>query len=137
VLLPAVSQAAQYQLTESGLSRLKNIFQQLQRQNNNQLLGGISIKNKKRLLFLILAIAVFTFTNFGLVDAAPKRIGVIAFENASTVEDAAFGRGMADMLVSELTQNRNFIVVERSQLERVLREQFRGATMASEMGNAM
>lgn len=61
-------------------------------------------------------------------DAAKKRIGVVSFYNASQVSDYAMGRGMSDILIAELVQNKNYEVVERDRLDAILKEQVRGAS---------
>lgn len=102
------------------------------------------MKQKKNgLSCLILAILAVTFVFPGLVDAAPKRLGVGAFENASQVRDSAFGSGMADMLITEFMQNKNIEMVERTRLDRLLEESGRcmtgicDASTAAEIGKTI
>nr|WP_092074283.1 FlgO family outer membrane protein [Dendrosporobacter quercicolus]NSL49187.1 hypothetical protein [Dendrosporobacter quercicolus DSM 1736]SDM86986.1 Curli production assembly/transport component CsgG [Dendrosporobacter quercicolus] len=61
-------------------------------------------------------------------EAAKKRIGVVSFENASQVSDYTMGRGISDILIAELVQNKNYEVVERNRLDALLKEQVRGAS---------
>ena len=79
------------------------------------------MKQKKKSLFcLVLAVLAVAFAFSGTADASSKkRIGVVAFENASQVRDEAFGGGMADMLIYELIRNRNYDLIERSQMAKL------------------
>jgi curli biogenesis system outer membrane secretion channel CsgG len=61
--------------------------------------------------------------NASSFSAEKKRIGVVPFENKSQIRDAGLGESMADMLVTELIQNRNYELIERIQLESLLKEQ--------------
>lgn len=56
-------------------------------------------------------------------QAEKKRFGVVTFENKSTLRDSGFGQRMADLLTTELMQNRNYELIERGQLESLLKEQ--------------
>lgn len=55
--------------------------------------------------------------------AVPPRVAVAAFENRSSFEGQwNLGSGMADLLVSELVASRNFVVLERGNLDTVVDE---------------
>jgi curli biogenesis system outer membrane secretion channel CsgG len=68
-------------------------------------------------------------------DGGKKRIGVATFENTSEFE--GLGNRMADMLVSGLMQNRNYELIERAQLSKVLEEQGLGMTGLLEPSEAV
>lgn len=56
-------------------------------------------------------------------DAVPPRVAVASFENRSSFEGQwNLGPGMADLLVSELVDSRNFVVLERGSLDKVVDE---------------
>ncbi len=56
-------------------------------------------------------------------DAVPPRVAVASFENRSSFEGQwKLGLGMADLLVSELVDSRNFVVLERGSLDKVVDE---------------
>jgi len=56
-------------------------------------------------------------------DAVPPRVAVASFENRSGFEGQwKLGPGMADLLVSELVASRNFVVLERGNLDTVVDE---------------
>ncbi len=56
-------------------------------------------------------------------DAVPPRVAVASFENRSSFEGQwSLGAGMADLLVSELVDSRNFVVLERGSLDKVVDE---------------
>jgi len=56
-------------------------------------------------------------------DAVPPRVAVASFENRSSFEGQwKLGPGMADLLVSELVASRNFVVLERGSLDKVVDE---------------
>jgi len=56
-------------------------------------------------------------------DAVPPRVAVPSFENRSSFEGQwKLGPGMADLLVSELVASRNFVVLERGSLDKVVDE---------------
>ena len=67
-------------------------------------------------------------------EGGKKRIGVAAFENHNQAL-AALGGRMADMLVSGLVQNRNYELIERSQLNKVMEEQGLGMTGVLDQSN--
>jgi len=56
-------------------------------------------------------------------NAVPPRVAVASFENRSSFEGQwKLGPGMADLLVSELVDSRNFVVLERGSLDKVVDE---------------
>ncbi len=56
-------------------------------------------------------------------DAVPARVAVASFDNRSSFEGQwKLGPGMADLLVSELVASRNFVVLERGNLDTVVDE---------------
>lgn len=56
-------------------------------------------------------------------DMVPPRVAVATFENRTGFEGQwKLGPGMADLLVAELVASRNFVVLERGQLDRVVDE---------------
>ena len=56
-------------------------------------------------------------------NAVPPRVAVASFENRSSFEGQwSLGAGMADLLVSELVDSRNFVVLERGSLDKVVDE---------------
>lgn len=56
-------------------------------------------------------------------DAVPPRVAVASFDNRSSFEGQwKLGPGMADLLVSELVDSRNFVVLERGSLDKVVDE---------------
>lgn len=52
-----------------------------------------------------------------------KRIAVMDFENLSNFGDKKMGSAFADMLVSQLSRSDRFVLIERSQLEKIMQEQ--------------
>jgi len=63
------------------------------------------------------------------------RMGVPTFANNSSVRDVIYGERYADMLVSELMQNRNYELVERNRLNKVIEEQGLGQTGILDQSN--
>ncbi len=55
-----------------------------------------------------------------------KRIAIFDFENVTKKPNSKIGGAVADMLITQLIRSERFIVVERSQIERVLGEQALG-----------
>src|SRR5437016_8839108 len=83
---------------------------------------------KRAISLLALAAAVVP----ALVAQAPKRrVAVLDFDYATVHEygldqcghDEDIGKGIADMLVTDLVRNGAYSVIERKQLDRVLQEQ--------------
>jgi len=61
-------------------------------------------------------------------QSGKKRMGVPAFANSSSTKDGDYGERFADMLLSELIQNRNYELIERTMIAKVLAEQRLGMT---------
>ncbi len=61
------------------------------------------------------------------LSALKKRIAVISFEDRSGYGHN-IGRGVADMLVTSLVESDKFIVIERAELDEILKEQGLGQT---------
>lgn len=84
----------------------------------------------KRLL-LTICLAGFAVPALAQAPAAKKRIAVLDFDYATVHayvtdiwgSDVDIGKGIADMLVTQLVRNGTYSVVERKQLDRILREQ--------------
>ncbi|OQX87046.1 hypothetical protein B6D60_04815 [candidate division KSB1 bacterium 4484_87] len=55
-----------------------------------------------------------------------KRVAVLDFENVSGFGTEKFGSAIADMLVSRLARSGRFILIERSSIQQILREQALG-----------
>ena len=51
------------------------------------------------------------------------RIGVVPFQNSSTLRDAAMSGRLAEFLTAELMQNRNYELIERNRIDTIAREQ--------------
>jgi len=64
-----------------------------------------------------------------------KRIGVTAFENSSQLREGGLGERMADILATELVRNRNYEVIERARLNKVMEEQALGMTGVLDQSN--
>lgn len=84
------------------------------------------MEKKKIGLFLVglflFSCLVGVFTPTPALAGPKKRIGVVDFENASQVSDRAMGRGISDILVNELVQNKSYQVIERAQLDQIIGE---------------
>ena len=63
---------------------------------------------------------------FALYDGLKKRIAVLDFENHSSFGDQRIGSAFSDMLISQLARSGRFILVERSEMEQILKEQVLG-----------
>ncbi|MDR3349458.1 MAG: hypothetical protein LBO03_07640 [Acidaminococcales bacterium] len=60
--------------------------------------------------------------------AAKKRIAVLPFKNESQMHDSFFGNGLDDHLNAGLFQTKTYEIIDRSNLDAVLKEQRLGAT---------
>lgn len=97
------------------------------------------MKNQQRKALLLITV-LFAFTCFfGILspaaEAAKKKIGVTKFDANFTVNlprggHYDIGTGATDMLINELVKNKNYEVMERTQLAQVMQEQRLGATGA-------
>lgn len=93
--------------------------------NCKRRVGGRRRKMMKKGLFLLAGLFL-TASAFSAVDMAygqKKKVGVLNFENSSTKKGEDIGRGISDMLVTSLVKSGKYDVVERSSLEKVLKEQ--------------
>ncbi len=85
--------------------------------------------NKSVLILSIFLLSMFNYDSnaqeeANLASMGPrKRIAVIKFVNKTSFADHDIGRGVADMLTTALWKTDRFVVVERSELERVIAEQ--------------
>jgi len=61
-------------------------------------------------------------------QSGKKRMGVSTFANSSSTRDGDYGERFADILLSELMQNRNYELIERTMIAKVLEEQRLGMT---------
>lgn len=62
--------------------------------------------------------------SFGFTDPEQRTLSVLYFTNTANDIDAAWlSKGLADMLVSDLNSSGAFTVIEREELQKVLREQ--------------
>ncbi len=78
--------------------------------------------------FLQVAFALVAFAVPALVDAQAKPvIAVLPFDNNSIGKDRAdydgIGKGMADMLITDMASNARIVVVERERIQALLTEQ--------------
>ncbi len=82
-------------------------------------------------LALVLLLAVLAAPVLAQAPAARKRVAVLDFDYGTVRSyvadiwgsDQDIGKGIADMLVTQLVRNGNYSVIERKQLDRVLHEQ--------------
>jgi curli biogenesis system outer membrane secretion channel CsgG len=84
----------------------------------------------KKYLSLIIFFLVVIFAYEGMaqdLSALKKRIAVINFEDRSGYGHN-IGQGVADMLVTSLVESERFIVIERAELDEILKEQGLGQT---------
>jgi curli biogenesis system outer membrane secretion channel CsgG len=84
----------------------------------------------KKYLSLIIFFLLLAFTYQGIaqdLSALKKRVAVINFEDRSGYGHN-IGRGVADMLVTSLVESEKFIVIERAELDEILKEQGLGQT---------
>jgi curli biogenesis system outer membrane secretion channel CsgG len=77
-------------------------------------------------VFFLLVIFCFQAMSQDL-SALKKRIAIINFEDRSGYGHN-IGRGVADMLVTSLVESDKFIVIERAELDELLKEQGLGQT---------
>jgi curli biogenesis system outer membrane secretion channel CsgG len=67
--------------------------------------------------------------------SSKKRMGVPSFDNTTQTNDPAYGDRMADMLISALSQNKNYELIERSRLSAVMEEQGLGMSGILDQSN--
>ena len=91
----------------------------------------------KRLIYfsiMLILISAFLFQTVALAQSAKKkRVAVFEFEDKSGHRyhwwnGQSVGRGMADMLVTELVKTKKYTVIERSALDKIVQEQKLGMT---------
>ena len=93
---------------------------------------------KKWVSAIALIGVLFTMGNVSLanaVEAKKKRIAVFTFEDKSSHKFSWWtgqpvGEGMADMLVTSLVKTGNYTVIERQQIEQIMKEQNLGQSGA-------
>ncbi len=79
-------------------------------------------------LIVVLLVVVFVCQGMAQdLSALKKRVAVINFEDRSGYGHN-IGRGVADMLVTSLVESDKFIVIERAELDEILKEQGLGQT---------
>ncbi|TFH00740.1 MAG: hypothetical protein E4H13_06690 [Calditrichales bacterium] len=78
-------------------------------------------QNSVFIIFIILLIFVVHVTAQDMTGLK-KRIAVVNFEDRAGYGNNV-GQGVADMLVTSLVESKNFIVIERTELDEVLKEQ--------------
>ena len=76
----------------------------------------------KKIVTFLLIICVFTSVFSQDLKGLKKRIAVVKFQDKSSYGHN-IGQGVADMLVTKLVESNQFIVIERAQLDEVLKEQ--------------
>ena len=84
----------------------------------------------KKLLFVFIVFLLFSFSTQLFtqdLSALKKRVAVINFEDRAGYGHN-IGRGVADMLVTALVESDKFIVIERAELDEILKEQGLGQT---------
>ena len=83
---------------------------------------------KKLGAVVLFLLVVFCFQTVAQdLTALKKRIAVINFEDRSGYGHN-IGQGVADMLVTSLVESKKFIVIERAELDAILKEQGLGQT---------
>jgi curli biogenesis system outer membrane secretion channel CsgG len=79
-------------------------------------------------LIIFFLVVIFSYQGFAQdLSALKKRIAVINFEDRSGYGHN-IGQGVADMLVTSLVESNKFIVIERAELDEILKEQGLGQT---------
>jgi len=76
----------------------------------------------RKVLFVIIAIFIFQIAFTQNLVGLKKRVAVMNFEDRSGYGHN-IGTGLADMLVTQLVKSGKFMVIEREELQSVLREQ--------------
>lgn len=77
---------------------------------------------KKILSVLILALTV-TFSFADGDDKKPTRVAILYFDNSGDVSLEKLKKGLADMLITDLSTVKTLSIVERDRLEEILKEQ--------------
>jgi curli biogenesis system outer membrane secretion channel CsgG len=76
----------------------------------------------KKILSILLVILVFSNVFTQDLKGLKKRIAVVKFKDKSSYGHN-IGQGVADMLVTKLVESKKFLVVERNELDALLKEQ--------------
>ena len=71
-------------------------------------------------LFLLLSFVIFSIANG---DDKPKRIAILYFDNSGDASLEKLKKGLADMLITDLSTVKSLSIVERARLEEILKEQ--------------
>ena len=88
----------------------------------------------KKIFLMVSLISIFSWNSSAeeevrLASRAPKkRIAVIDFTNKTSFAEYDIGKGVADMLTTSLWKTDKFVLVERTHLEKVIKEQNFSAT---------
>lgn len=83
----------------------------------------------KKTLVIVLA-ALCVLASVSMAQGLKKRLAVMDFEDKTGHGSWHIGSGMADMLTTSLVKSGKFMVIERQQLEAVLKEQAMGLSGA-------
>ncbi len=85
---------------------------------------------KVKILSTLLAMALLTTSLFSSdLKNLKKRVAVVSFTDKANYGNN-IGNGIADMLVTSLVESKKFIVVERSELDKIMQEQGLGMSGA-------
>src|SRR4051812_49731662 len=76
---------------------------------------------KKIFGLLILLLSAVTFSIAG--NEKPKRVAILYFDNSGDAALEKLKKGLADMLITDLSAIKTLSLVERSRLEEILKEQ--------------
>jgi len=76
----------------------------------------------KKILSILLMVFVFGNVFSQDLKALKKRIAVVQFQDKSSYGHN-IGQGVADMLVTKLVESKQYLVIERNQLDAILKEQ--------------
>jgi curli biogenesis system outer membrane secretion channel CsgG len=78
----------------------------------------------------LLALALMMGFSIGLAQGLKKRVAVMDFEDKTGHGGWHIGSGMADMLTTALVKSGKFMVIERQQLDKIMKEQSLGMSGA-------
>ena len=78
----------------------------------------------------LLALVLMMGFSVGLAQGLKKRVAVMDFEDKTGHGGWHIGSGMADMLTTALVKSGKFMVIERQQLEKIMKEQSLGMSGA-------
>ena len=86
--------------------------------------------NKRLMILIILSVLLYGINCFSQdMQNLKKRIAVVNFEDRAGYGNN-IGQGVSDMLVTSLVESNKFMVIERSELDEILKEQGLGMTGA-------